>query len=482
MIKILKRFNSSLVGYVPIKVLDGLIGMVTLRVYTTLFAPNVFGLYNIINPTINMIFLTSLGWLSHSAIRFAHEYTETEEKKKQYFSCLFLVWILVFVVLVALYFILYSLFPSIFSSMNVSLAITILFVFLGYSMNQILIGLLLYLNKRTMNVILLLFASTLKLILTVILFNSYGEHVIVIFISHATIDIIIGVIAFIGMHAFKYIRIKAFSINVYKKFLKYGYPLIGLSLTMFMLNVSDRYLIKLFYSNYEVGIYTSNYSVPAAIFTMLMFGMNKGVYPKLLSAWKDKQLDLVEERLTMGTKYFIMLALPSAVGLFLMSDIIAKLFINIRYFEGHHVIGIVAIAMFFMGLSEYANKGWELSSHTIPIFIHSLIAMIVNISLNIILIPRLGYIIASYTTVIAFLIYFLLCSIRRSKVIKWHLPIVSLFRIMLSASIMGVAVYFLKNLLGNRLIHITLIIAIAVLLYFGVLLVTGELKYKLTSK
>lgn len=137
----------------------------------------------------------------------------------------------------------------------------------------------------------------------------------------------------------------------------------------------------------------------------------------------------------------------------------------------------VAFGMMFLGLTEYSIKPWELTANTKAIFKRSLIGGAVNVGLNLILIKLLGsYYIASVTTFIGFFVYFLLARYGTRSQLRWKLKGKSLFRILLSAGIMYLAIYILKIFMPFNKINLVLFVFCGMIVYGLVLYISGEVK------
>ena len=147
------------------------------------------------------------------------------------------------------------------------------------------------------------------------------------------------------------------------------------------------------------------------------------------------------------------------------------------YVEGHSIMFWVAFGMMFLGLTEYSIKPWELTANTKAIFKRSLIGGAVNVGLNLILIKLLGsYYIASVTTFIGFFVYFLLARYGTRSQLRWKLKGKSLFRILLSAGIMYLAIYILKIFMPFNKINLVLFVFCGMIVYGLVLYISGEVK------
>ncbi len=474
--KVLNKLSKSMIGYLPIKILEGIIGIITLKVYTSLFMREVYGVYTIISPSISIAFIISLGWIVQSVVRFSNTYEKDKKMKSSFFSTLFFTWLLIVVLLLIGFIAAHSIWPSVLGNPSINFKFLIGFVFLSFSVNQIMLAFLLYSNQRLLNSILILLAATLKLGLTYLMTRFLGNSIIAIFISQSVIDMCVGLVAVMLSKNRPKIRLKDYSLSMLKKLFLFGYPLVGMGLTFAILNMSDRYIIEYFYDEKDVGLYVSNYSVSSAAFTTLMMGLSRGIYPKMLDALNKKDHQGVEKVLTSGGKYYILLGLPAALGLTLLSKPLASIALGKDYFEGYPVIGIVAFAMFFFGLSEYANKGWELTANTFPIFINGCIAAVSNIVLNIIFIPIMGYIFAAYSTLLSFMIYYVVSWMRENKAIKFRLPKKNIMNILISSAIMSIIVLVFDCFILINLSNLFIVIVLAMIGYFASLFVLGELK------
>jgi O-antigen/teichoic acid export membrane protein len=257
----------------------------------------------------------------------------------------------------------------------------------------------------------------------------------------------------------------------------YGFPLIGLSLTMFVLNISDRYIILYLHSKEASGIYAANYSLASAAYIMIMMGIMRAVYPNVLSTWSKNDVKKTKELLSGGVRYYLLISIPATVGLVTLSKPISQILLSRpEYHDGYTVIGWTAIGMLLFGLTEYCNKAWELTSNTKVILRNSLISGLINIALNIIFIPIYGYEVAAITTTISFAIYFILSYLGARNILIWTINLSCITRIIMSALAFGVLLIIVQNYYEITVVLLVVCVIISMLLYVILLLITGELK------
>lgn len=461
--KVMKGIVNSSMGYLPFKIIEGIFGIIAIRLYTNLITTEDYGTYGIVNNTMMILYLLTIGWFMFVAIRYVKEQETVEEKQSFFTNQLFMQMMIVGIAL-GIYVVFAFLMTWQFDYDGTALAIYVLF-FIGYGITQFYTHLLLYVDKRFMNVILVVGSAVLKPVLVYILYRLGVRTLYILFIGHGVVDLMMGAIAFFNVRPYAYFRRSKLDFSKFKDFFSYGFPLIGLTMTMYTLNMADRYIIRGFFSEHEVGIYTPSYSLASAAFLMINYGLTRGFYPRLLTAWKDKDMKTSSQILSQGIKNFLFIALPAATGMVLVSQEMGHVFINPKFMEGYPVIGFVAIGMFFLGLTEYINKEWELSGNTKPIFVNSLIAAIVNVVLNLIFIPMFGFIAAAMTTSVSFILYFTIALIRRTKTIQVKLAANEIFGIFIANIVMTLSVNFVGTLPFGSLTMLVVKVTTAVIVY-----------------
>ena len=80
--------------YLPARIIEGTIGLLTISLYTRYFAPDVYGTYGIITSTVNISTLLLLGWLIQSVFRYVNAF-DGSKKRVLFFSTSFTLWILI---------------------------------------------------------------------------------------------------------------------------------------------------------------------------------------------------------------------------------------------------------------------------------------------------------------------------------------------------------------------------------------------------
>ena len=103
-----------------------------------------------------------------------------------------------------------------------------------------------------------------------------------------------------------------------REYLSFGVPTIPGNLSSWIVNSSDRYVIGIFLSAAFVGYYSPGYTLGYSI-SMLMAPFSL-LLPSVLPQYYDKNnIEKVSSFLNYSTKYFLLIAIPSAFGLSVLS-------------------------------------------------------------------------------------------------------------------------------------------------------------------
>jgi len=461
--------------YLPAKVIEGAIGVVTLSLLTRLFKPEDYGNYHLAVTTVSIISLCLLGWLYQAAFRYVNNFTG-KRKITVFYSTIFVAWAVISISITTLGLVLLFFLRNIFDTYTLKLVLFSILLFFSYSLAQILLYMLSAARIIKLFLGLSVLSAVLKPVFFILCVKVLYAGVSGAIISLVLIDALVIAVIIHRLKIHRYINLRLFSPKVMKKFSNYGIPLVGVSLSASLLNYSDNYILKFFRGSDYVGIYSANYSIASSVFTALLFAIMRGVYPTILKTWKQNNKTHTENLLSNAVRYFMMITVPAVVGISVLSHVISNI-LDPLYLKGSSVIIFVSIGMFFYGLSEYNNKAWELTSNTSIIFKNILFCFFFNIVINIITIPFGGYIAAAVNKALSFMFYFLLSYLRGRKILKWHISPTSLIKIFSSAAIMGIVIYVVVSLLESvSILHLLILVPLGVVVYGSILYLTGEIR------
>jgi O-antigen/teichoic acid export membrane protein len=223
----------------------------------------------------------------------------------------------------------------------------------------------------------------------------------------------------------------------------YSFPLVAGNLSAWLLNLSDRYILQIYRSVQEVGIYSASYSIAdkSVMLFVNLFMFASG--PIIMRLWEREGEARTKEFNSSMARYFLMICMPMVVGLCVLAKPIIRLLTGPQYFDGYTIVPFIAIGVFFFGLQQMFQTGFLLHKKTVFITIGICIAGVFNIILNFIFVPSFGYVAAASAALASYVLLSLIMIVGSRRLYKWDFPCRSLCRISTAVVVMGIVVHYL---------------------------------------
>lgn len=175
------------------------------------------------------------------------------------------------------------------------------------------------------------------------------------------------------------------------RMLKYTWPLLLLSLVGILNNVADKilfpYLVPGEEGKVQLGIYGACVKI-AMIMSLLTQAFRYAYEPIVFNGSKGKNNP---DTLADGMKYFVIFALLAFLAVMFYMPII-KYLVGSTYWAGLGVVPVVMLAEIFMGIYFNLSFWYKLSDQTHWGAIMSAVGASVMILVNVIFVPRYGYV------------------------------------------------------------------------------------------
>jgi O-antigen/teichoic acid export membrane protein len=188
-------------------------------------------------------------------------------------------------------------------------------------------------------------------------------------------------------------------------------PLVAGSLSSWVTNSSDVYLIGLFLGAAAVGYYSPGYSLGRAI-TMFSTPFIIMLPPLLSKHYDENNLNEVRTTLTYSWKYYLGVAIPCVFGLSALSKPVLNVISTPSIAaNGYMIIPLVAAGALLLGAYEIVVLIITLRKKTVLTGVIWMSCAVFNFGANLVLIPYLGIIGAALTTLMAFALAFSLTAL-----------------------------------------------------------------------
>ena len=271
-----------------------------------------------------------------------------------------------------------------------------------------------------------------------------------------------------------------FSIEHLKKSLEFSLPLFFSSLTNNILKNSDRFIIAQYAAYKIAGVSLGQVGLLhiadkfAQLINMPWKGVEKSVTPYIF----NKPDRVRQEKALISTyKLWIILSGFFLLGFLLIIEIFFNIFIDKEYLSESMFLAakLLAISYFLIGSYTFFSIAIGISKKTSSIFKITLVATIMNLILNILLIPIYGWIIAPTSTLLSTIITHGLMSISSEKNAKISFPKLFTYKCL----VIVLVIYFISgniNINSGDVIMPILIVILHSLIYLLVVYFIFDLK------
>lgn len=216
-------------------------------------------------------------------------------------------------------------------------------------------------------------------------------------LSIAMVQIIIGLILYI----LNMMRGKTFFSKKYWKFaLAFNIPLIPHYLSSMILGHADRIMIGAMVGKSEAALYSVAYNI-ALMMNIVISAVNASFTPYMYKSIKSKNYAPFRKMVNL----LVLLMGALSVGVMTVGPELINIVGSKDYADAIGVIPPVAASTFFMFLYPIFSNVEFYYEKTKFIMVASCAGALLNIALNYLLIPILGYYAAAYTTLLCYIIY-----------------------------------------------------------------------------
>lgn len=466
-----KELLKDLTKYSPSLLVPIIVEVIALPIITRLFPPGEYGNYILVKSSVAILTIITTAWFSSSFARFFPQFEVNKQRDLLVATVVKLLIVsvcsIIFLSSFALFFIPFSTTSTLYS-----LAWVGVLLFLVNSCFDVFIKILRAERRALRYTLFQVWNSVMGLsvgIVLVILFNLdiegllWGSVIASVFALPLLLKIALGTPSFKGISIFS---------PVTGEIAKFGIPATGIYLLTWILDLSDRYIIGVFRGSLEVGIYSASYAISAKGISFIVSLFLLAGHPIVYSIFENKGLHETKKFMPKLARFYLVIGVPAVIGLSALSKSINAVLVAPEYHSGYVVIPWVAVGVFFMGISNIFSLNLGIYKKMNLLLVCYLVGGIFNLGLNLVFVPKNGYLAAAITTLISYIATALFTCFFAVRYFKWHFPVKSLIKIISSSLIMGILVYFLN--IKPSFLHIISSICIGMLVYVALLFLLKE--------
>ena len=419
-----------------------------------------YGIYSQIITTSLLLVPLFLMGLRESSVRYLAGQEDIVKKSRGFFSMLWAIWFLFILVFIVANSYKEPLSMLIFNSKDLSYYVLLLLL-LVFSQANLRFILNYY---RSINEVLKY--SIIEIILSVVevAFLAY-----VVLFSQPQLPGIIFILIFLEggfalLALFDIVRrigLSFIHIKTLLPFLIFSLPMLLTDILSWIVDASDKYIIVHFLDLGNLGIYSASYKIgQIAIFSITPIAFV--LFPLITKFWEEAKFAKVNKFIDGSLKLYIIVALPIVIGIYQLSPYILNIIATSEFVINKGIVLMILLGFFFLGLSKIYQLTIYLKEKTkyfIPIYV---VAAIINLSLNFLLIPKMGIAGAAVSTLLSYFLIFIIIYFISQKMIPLKFNMFFFWKVLCASMVMFVSLSFFRP---SDLAHLVLVSLLGICVY-----------------
>lgn len=194
-----------------------------------------------------------------------------------------------------------------------------------------------------------------------------------------------------------------FDFDLFKKMMKYSWPVLVAGVAFSINEVFDRILLKKLLdpsiSEAKVGMYSACYKL-GLFMTLFATAFRMGIEPFFFS---HSDSENPQKTYAQITNYFVIIGSVILLTVIVFADVLKELFVRDEaYWEAMSIVPIIVLASFFLGIYHNLSVWYKVTDKTRYGALISVIGAIITIGINYIFIPTIGYMASAIATLLAY--------------------------------------------------------------------------------
>ena len=285
-------------------------------------------------------------------------------------------------------------------------------------------------------------------------------------------------------HAFRgrdLIRPGYFSKPLYLQVVSYGIPMmIGYEMSGVILSMGDRYVIKAMIGDAQLGLYSAAYNMSQYIGSAIIYSFSSAMMPVYMRMASQEGREKASEFTSKSLGHYLLLVTPVIAGVSSVGPYLLTTLASDKFVAAGVVLPWVIGGMALDGLSNFLGAGLYIDRHPRLLMGLTTGSAVLNVGLNIILIPRFGIAGAAAATFIAYILICIASAIAGNRFLPVRMPWATFLR----AAVASIAMYYVLSFLqfDHKLVTIAVRSVTGALVYLGLIVALDAQARAMTIK
>src|SRR5690242_13437896 len=427
-LKTLYRHSSHYLGG---RVAVMLLGFISFPVFTRLFSVAEYGTINLITNTVLLLTVLSKFGFQHSVQRYYPEGSASTgpDTLRRYYSTLF------------------------YSTALLALALSLLFVaslfcgagrLLGITAGGTLLlacSLVMIRSLRSMQMNLMQMENKTRLFNGMDILQkalTIGIVCGLLFFWQKTVfAFFLGLVVVEGLVLLQYLPVLGrrqllspgmFDVGFLRTAAAFSLPLMAAEISWFVLDSGDRFFIQHYLGAQALGFYAAAYGIAIYLQDVMMAPLQMALFPICMRVWNTEGKKATQDFLSRSLDQFILVAVAVVCVAIVTSRDVIVLLASRKFQQAHTLLPFLVIGLVLSAVTIYFRPGLLIHKRASKIAVATFYASILNIGLNMLLLPRVGLIGAAIATMVSYAGIVVFLAFQSLRVLPFKLELMAFLR------------------------------------------------------
>jgi O-antigen/teichoic acid export membrane protein len=245
--------------------------------------------------------------------------------------------------------------------------------------------------------------------------------------------------------------------------------MIGYELSGVILSIGDRYVIKAIIGDAQLGLYSAAYNMCQYIGSTLVYSITQAIMPMYMRIWNQEGPEAASAFTSRSLGHYLLFVTPVVAGVASVGPYLLPALASEKYVHAGVVLPWIIGGMALDGASNYLGAGLYVERR--PRLLMGLMtgSALLNVALNLLLVPRLGILGAAVSTLLCYLGIAVSFAIIGGRYLRVRMPWTTFLR----AAFASVTMYWVLEKLEfeHRLLTIAVRGVAGVVMYAALILI-----------
>ena len=216
-----------------------------------------------------------------------------------------------------------------------------------------------------------------------------------------------------------------FDVGFLRTAVAFSLPLMAAEISWVVLDSGDRFFIQHYLGAQALGFYAAAYGIAIYLQDVLMQPLQLALFPICMRVWNTEGKKATQDFLSRSLDQFILVAVAVVCVAIVTSRDVIVLLASRKFQEAHTLLPFLVIGLVLSAVTIYFRPGLMIHKRASKIAVATFYACILNIALNVVLLPRVGLVGAAIATTVSYGGIVLFLAYQSLRVLPYKLELVS---------------------------------------------------------